>query len=46
MNAGGAVQVNTITFHEQASEAYLKQMAMDGAGTYRYVPPSRGTRPR
>ena len=46
MNADGAVQVNTIAFHEQASEAYLKQMAMDNAGTYRYVPPLRGTRPR
>ena len=38
LNADELTQVNTIAFHEQASEGYLKRMAIENGGLYRYVP--------
>jgi hypothetical protein len=38
LNKDHRTQVNTIAFHEQASEGYLKRMAIENGGLYRYVP--------
>jgi hypothetical protein len=39
LNADKRTSVNTIAFHERATEEYLKGIAQENRGDYRYVPP-------
>ena len=40
LNPGARTSINTIAFHERGMEEYLKQVARDNRGDYRYVPPA------
>jgi len=45
LNADKRTSVNTIAFHERATEEYLKDIARENRGDYRYVPPPGVTVP-
>lgn len=40
LNPGARTSINTIAFHERGMEEYLKQVARENRGDYRYVPPA------